>query len=1106
VDDANEIGSRLIASFRETFSEQVQKALARRIHAKVRDARSDPDRAARRWPFELIQNAHDAGEREGRTGIAVAFDYVDGVLSFEHDAAPFTMSDIAALLTGGSSKDFDSQETTGRFGTGFLVTHALSERVVVAGILEADGAHRSFEVTLDRPDDEELILRNINDSVSTLGRTTAIASFADVPTAQVRYVVDDEDTALGGLSMLEEALPHLFASCRRLGEVRIRRYDASTTWRVHARSTLDESEGVLVNEVKVRSVDGDRATVDWRVLRAAAGPDSRGGLLVALRRDEEIWATCKPGQVPSVFRQLPVLGAPVLSTWVIIDGEFDVDEERSSIHVMGEHGRPLREAFDALGGLALLAVRERWLDGYRVAQLASPAESLGEGAANVWRDVLSGTARALAELPLVGTVREGRLPAVQCDSHERHADFIERPSDGPSHDELWSLAAACRSADPPEERTSKGWSEIVEGWEALGVPIHTLDLKAIGERASSGCESVAELDVQGEPYDWLVEYLEAVGRTWQANDAITKGHVAGLLPDQHGHLRSAGDLRRDGGVSDRVKEIAAGVGLDIKAQLLDQTLVRMVTDQGQQGALEAINEATGDDFDDDEAVQEIVRHIAEALPADRPVAAESRHAAAASIALLEYLWDAHGADARRAAWEVPLLASDAKAYRAGHRRLMLPPVGEWPDKARPFALAFPPDRVLADDYTGAEDSKKVLEALAEWGIAHHGILEMGQREELADRGLRAIVSDPEGVADARLQSAEMMQISLLEPEVINSAKHSREKAQALLGLVVCYVAPEDESWRSTVEMSVRTPDGNKPVQLTPSLWLADLRSKPWIPVEEEDDLTHHVPNPELLRELIDPRWLEGNRDGADLLVRHFDMDALDVRLLAAAGDDEARQRLRDGLARIVEITGDDPQAIEDLAAKAEQRLRDVSRMRNLGLAVQACVKAELQGLNLVVEDVDRGYDFLVTAVGIRDEDPDELAACFNVGEHKVEVKTTTVDEVRLTPLQARTAVNEPGAFVLCVVDLRDFEGDVHQVDWTGADITDRCRFVAGQDLPIDETLALVQDAEGSEVPIRNATALRYAIGSDMWNDSLGLEEWVQKAFGPDSSAATGSDG
>ena len=41
-----------------------------------------------------------------------------------------------------------------------------------------------------------------------------------------------------------------------------------------------------------------------------------------------------------------------LTTFGYIDGEFDVDQERSSVHVVGEQGRPLRDAFAALGGLA----------------------------------------------------------------------------------------------------------------------------------------------------------------------------------------------------------------------------------------------------------------------------------------------------------------------------------------------------------------------------------------------------------------------------------------------------------------------------------------------------------------------------------------------------------------------------------------------------------------------------------------------------------------------------------------------------------------------------------------------------------------------------------
>lgn len=1093
MDGSNDIAARLIASFRETFDEQVHKALARRIHAKVRDARSDPDRAARRWPFELIQNAHDAGARAGRDGITVAFELINGVLRFEHDAAPFSMADIAALLTGGSSKGFDADETTGRFGTGFLVTHVLAERVRVAGVLEVDGEHRAFEVTLDRPDDEDLILRNIKDSESALRQTRGVADITGQPTASVEYVVDDNDAALAGLRMLEQALPYLFGSCRRLREVRIRREDRKSFWKAAASTGVLNGDGIWIDGLEVCSVGASGEKFEWRVIRAATGKTTHGRLLLALRRGEDTWVACRPGEVPSAFRQLPLLGSPALSAWVIVDGEFDVDQERSTIHVFGEQDRPLRDAFAALGRLALLATQEGWVNGYRVAQLAMPSEGLGDKATSVWRDILSSAAASLARLPLVKTVRAGMLPAIQTKEHNRWADFVSRPSSGPSHTELWELAAACTGADPPVKPESEGWSEIAEGWAALGVSIPLIDLELIGKRASSEVTEVGRLEVDGDPYEWLARYLDAVGRHWRAT-GITKSHVSSLLPDQHGRLRSFGELRRDGGVSDRVKAIGADVGLDIKAQLLNELLVQVLTDQGLEAGLYAVREATGDELTEEEAVRKLVRHISDALPADKLVSDESENAAAATIALLEHLWKSQGEDARKAAWEVPLLAADGTARRAGHRRLMVPPVPTWPEAARPFAKAYPDSRVLADQYATAAECDTLLEALAVWGIAHRGLLAMSQREELRDRGLRAIAPNPEEVASAVLRDAELMQIALLEPEIINHCKQSREQAQALLGLVVRYVAPEDKSWRSTVEMSVRTPEGEKKVHLTPSLWLSDLRSKPWIPVEDEQNITHHVPNPRLLGDLVDASWLEGNPDGADLLLRHFDMDALDVRLLAAARDEVARQRLRDGLARIVEVAGGNPQMIEDLVAKTEQRKRDVDRMRNLGLAVQKGVKLAMESLGLRVQDVDRGYDFLVTAVNVREEDPEDLSVYFKVGEYKVEVKATTTGEVRLTPLQAATSVADPERFVLCVVDLRTFEGDVHQVDWTTEDVSARCRLVSGQSLPLDETLTFVRNAEESYVPIRNAAALRYAVRPDLWATGLKLDRWVQATF------------
>lgn len=70
--------------------------------------------------------------------------------------------------------------------------------------------------------------------------------------------------------------------------------------------------------------------------------------------------------------------------------------------------------------------------------------------------------------------------------------------------------------------------------------------------------------------------------------------------------------------------------------------------------------------------------------------------------------------------------------------------------------------------------------------------------------------------------------------------------------------------------------------------------------------------------------------------------------------------------------------------------------------------------------------------------------------------------------------------MLWVVDLRSFDADVHQADWTTTDVSAHCRFVSGRNLPIDATLATVRNAQGSHVPIRNETALHYAVRPDLW--------------------------
>ena len=116
------MSKQALTEFDDARIQQTTKNDARRIRQRVEAALQGPTRAGVRWPFELMQNAHDAGPRDGDTRVKVAFAEEDDRLVVSHTGKPFVAQELAALLSGGSSKEFDSEETTGRFAVKHCAT------------------------------------------------------------------------------------------------------------------------------------------------------------------------------------------------------------------------------------------------------------------------------------------------------------------------------------------------------------------------------------------------------------------------------------------------------------------------------------------------------------------------------------------------------------------------------------------------------------------------------------------------------------------------------------------------------------------------------------------------------------------------------------------------------------------------------------------------------------------------------------------------------------------------------------------------------------------------------------------------------------------------
>ncbi|MDF2883073.1 MAG: hypothetical protein K0R54_3630 [Clostridiaceae bacterium] len=107
------------------------EAAASKINQKLSELReSGNERLCRRWIWELIQNANDCSNPSIDINIKNENDF----LYFSHNGKPFDYKSLMNIITQISTKESNNDDdATGKFGTGFITTHLLSEKVLIKG-------------------------------------------------------------------------------------------------------------------------------------------------------------------------------------------------------------------------------------------------------------------------------------------------------------------------------------------------------------------------------------------------------------------------------------------------------------------------------------------------------------------------------------------------------------------------------------------------------------------------------------------------------------------------------------------------------------------------------------------------------------------------------------------------------------------------------------------------------------------------------------------------------------------------------------------------------------------------------------------------------------
>ena len=211
------------------------KLTADKILQLLSQIREDPSASAKRWVWELLQNAKDLNNRFGKVSIEIELVSPD-TLKFRHNSDCFSTKNITGLVQQVSSKDSQNLEgQTGKFGTGFICTHLLSDIIDVEGIVSYMDVYRRFTISLDRSGyrSEDLLpriastleeLRHIETTYPIVDNYEANRTEQSFDTVFTYHLTTEEKqkSAIAGLEDLINTLPiTLVTQSKKIKQVRV---------------------------------------------------------------------------------------------------------------------------------------------------------------------------------------------------------------------------------------------------------------------------------------------------------------------------------------------------------------------------------------------------------------------------------------------------------------------------------------------------------------------------------------------------------------------------------------------------------------------------------------------------------------------------------------------------------------------------------------------------------------------------------------------------------------------------------------------------------------------------------------------------------------------
>jgi len=1088
---------------------------ARHIKTEITQWKSSgkKEAAGKKWIWELVQNALDTAVLNRKQSLHVVIRLSEDKLIFEHDGGPFKVSELVALLAAGSTKPFEpDKDIIGRFAKGFLVTHTVSTRVVVQGWL-TDGQKNlgSFGFLLDRNGSDKDIAENICDCLRN-PRQIEPHSASDYVTRYEYFLGDESHSIIQvGLESLKAHAPYVLAFVDLPLVIDIVQGVDRVAVAVEDRKTFYEDDSVIVEKVTQTEshVGGDSIRKRLFVFRR-----KRSGVELAIPASNSEWAAVDyvGKNVSRIFKILPLVETYDLELPVVINADFPVDDDRFDLSCLPQEEEARNRAINDAFGLVEYAfnwVVENSVKNPELLLWVGPRDEKRRDAA-FWKEHLQRMVNALLHANVVRIDSNGliykKVSEVAFPSAEVAKDCLDEES---FVLRLWQLLRMLGKTVTAKELVWT-WHRIRQGWISLGVDLNRgvdlnqlVDVVAIVKSVDDLPRMHPSLEDRNGALTFLRELwlaiLQYIERKGLLPDFIQQ---KAFFPDQNYQLHKHSEVKKDLGVPDDLKSLGQKVGVFLKQKLL-------ASEVSADDSLGNFFQKVGiDDYDCAKAVQEIYSHI---IASWKEKKGDTQYLAGV-VEFERWLIQREdfaallGPDNRLSS--LPFLCEDGELKVLEDDRFIFPKVfleDEFLQYEELFRRV-----ILSDQYIqGVLERDIFRKNLESAGFATRTALyesrvrlttgeiaRLGSKKDRNLTGTHAI--------DAIVQKVSGFQRAL------NAVAGSGDVQQAKLFVrfILDYLVDVDDSWKREAQFNCSTTGHKEEFTINPSHWLVMMLRTQWVipkdqQIDSDGSKTLERPSRHNLEGYVD--WsLVQNEKVKDFLIRHFGFDNLTLAIKGFTLDDTTKEQ---ALGDLISILPDEIylQRVRRLIEEHRNVRNLVRRNQSLGRAVEKIVGRAFELRGITVKKAFKGYDFDAYVVGdaIQESDVGQATIDSPKGSFMIEVKATTVDEVKMTLAQASKAQTNGQAYLLCVADLRE-RGEI--LERIPANPTDEemtilaaelesimCIVKIGEEVATKVSLLQQIVSASGEVRVDLGAAVRFVVPSAIWKDkAISISDWVSR--------------